>query len=152
MVLAGFDLDGFLGFRPLFLMPAAPRCLSGLVPDSLYTVILWVYKGLTGLAVCNCIMRPDPPTAPSLLTPHASHVPVTGPLTALYITTAAQVTGWLPYKGWNSHPPPSPQVPLFRHGLYSPRRHSPLHREGRPGRTHTNTTIRLNIVFEIRIF
>ena len=109
MVMAGFDLDGFLGFRPQFLMPAAPRCLSGLVPDSLYTVILWVYKGLTGLAVCNCTMRPDPPTAPSLLTPHASHVPVTGPLTALYITTAAQVTGWLPYKGWSSHPP-HPQV------------------------------------------
>ena len=44
-----FLVSQFLGF----LTPGAPLCLPGLVPDSLYTVHLCLYKGLTGLDVCN---------------------------------------------------------------------------------------------------
>ena len=40
-----FLVSQFLGF----LMPGAPLRLSGLVPDSLYTVHMCLYKGLTGL-------------------------------------------------------------------------------------------------------
>ena len=71
-----FLVSQFLGF----LMPGAPLCLSGLVPDSLYTVHLCLYKGLTGLAVCNCTGHPDPSHCSSYLTPHASHVTSTSRL------------------------------------------------------------------------
>ena len=75
-VRTAFLVSQFLGF----LMSGAPLCLSGLVPDSLYTVHLCLYKGLTGLDVCNCTMHPDSSHCSSYLTPHASHFPSTSRL------------------------------------------------------------------------